>query len=558
MAKVLLPLVLGANMADNLLPIPPSQAGMSMPNPMATPDPVAIINPDQTAQNNEVKAQQTFDAAVDNRDTKQLASVYQNNPKSPVGQAALDAVNHINNTASKFQSIVEPVDKAGGPGTPAGNIAAAKQFETVKDHPQLGSALVAYLMGQKDVAFNLATGGQEKDSVEFGKDGGRFIRTTNALGQTVKVTDSQGNQLNPQQVDDLGLGYSSYESTQKAKLEVENKKARQEASQLDTQAANAWGNQADSHARLIAPLIGGIQEIKSQIPLAQWQKIIGTVNQGTSVGAGGSTSNQTIDNKQVSTTTGEGKSGGGKVGGSVGGAEGSAIGISGALQAGAETKSGQTTSGGTQTTAGATTRQDREQTLAKNKESLLAEAQAAGIKDPKQLAVLMRTFDVMAQIKQEQGDLASKYNKPSFISLIGATKLGDQQSQLEAQMLQVLHNGEQMRAYQPFYNGSMAAFKKTNTAPDFGQIESEFVNRSSDHEDISNKYATFIGDAINRNAKDAAAAAVETPSLAAAPPPAITKTKPASSVNAPAKSVAPPKISLEDIRNLHTNQLRKG
>jgi hypothetical protein len=543
-------------MADNLLPIPPSQAGMNVPDPMATPDPIAVINPDQTAQENENKAKQTFDAAVDSRDTQQLASVYKDNPTSSVGQAALDAVNHINKTGQQFKNIVDPVDQAGGPGTPAGNIAAAKQFETVKDHPQLGSALVAYLMGQKEAAFNLATGGQEKDSVEFGKDGGRFIRTTNALGQTVKVTDAQGNQLNPQQVDDLGLGYSSYESTQKAKLEVENKKARQAASQADTQAANAWGNQIDSHARLAAPLINGIQQLKTQIPLAKWQKIIGTVNQGTSVGTGGSTNNQTIGTKSLTTNSGAEAGASGAVNANVGSSENPIGGVGGKISANAATKSGVSATGTDQTIAGATSRQNREETLAKNKESMLAEAQAAGIKDPSQLALLIRTFDVMAQIKQEQGDLASTYKKPSFISLIGATKLGDQQSQLEAQLLQVLHNGEQMRAYRPFYNGSMDTFKKTNTTPDFGQIESEFINKSPEHENISNKYATFIGEALNRNAKDSLAAAEVAPATVAAPPP-TTKTPPVST-NIPNKAVAPPRLSLDTIGKLYANQLRKS
>lgn len=522
-------------------------------------NPVAVINPDQAAQDNAINQKQTYDAAVDSRDTKQLAGLYQMDPKSSVGQAALDAVNHINKTSNQFQSLVDPVEKAGGPGTPAGNIVAAKQFETVKDHPQFGSALVAYLMGQKEAAFNLATGGQEKDSVEFGKDGGRFIRTTNALGQTVKVTDAQGNSLNPQQVEDLGIGYSSYEATQKAKLEIENKKARQEASQLDTKSANAWFNQADSHARLVAPLIGEIQKLKTEIPLPVWQKIVGTVNTGTTVGTGGSTSTQNLGTKSLTTTSNESKSSNLGANANLGGSENPVGGIGGKTLVSAETKSGTTATGTDQTIAGKTSRQDREQTLAKNKESLLAEAQAAGIKDPKQLAVLTRTFDVMAQIKQEQADLASNIKKPSFVSLINTTKLGDQQSQLEAQMLQVLHNNEQLHAYQPFYNESMDSFRKTNTVPDFGQIESQFVGKSKEHENISNKYAGFINETLNRNAQDAAAASVVTNTPIAkelgTPPPENVVKKPATVKNAP---VAPPRLSLDQIGKLYANQVRKS
>lgn len=535
-------------MADNTFGAP-----LIAEAPAAYGNPLAVINPDQAAQDNEAKAKQTFDAAIDTRDTKQLASVYQSNPQSEVGQAALNAVNHINTETKKFQSVVDPIEKAGGPGTPGGNIAAAQQFGS---NPKLGSALVAYLMGQKEAAFNLATGGQEKESVEFGKDGGRFYRTTNALGQTVKVLDSENNQLTPQQVQDLGIGYSSYEATQKAKLEQENKKARQDVSQLDTQVANDWGNQADAHARLVAPLIEGVQQIKSQIPLATFKKIIGIVNSGTSVGAGGSTSEQKLGTKSATTNTGEEKSGNVGGGGSVGGGENAVGGVSAKAGASAGTKSGTSVTGSDQNISGKTARQDREETLAKNKASLLAEAQTAGIKDQKQLELLMRTFDVMAQIKQEQGDLAARLGKkPSFISMIGATKLGDQQSQLEAQMLQVLHNHEQMTAYQPFYNGSMEAFRKTGTVPDFGQIESQFVSKSKEHANVSNKYSELIGQALDRNAREVAATPVVAAAEVGLPPPASAVKKAPVAKNAP---VAPPRLSLDEIGKLYANQLKKS
>ena len=235
--------------------------------------------------------------------------------------------------------------------------------------------------------------------------------------------------------------------------------------------------------------------------------------------------------------------------------EGGSTGNIGAkIGASAGTKSGTSVTGTDQNIRGKTSRQDREDTLAKNKESLLAEAQVAGIKDPKQLAILMRTFDVMAQIKQEQGDLAAKFGKPSFLSLIGATKLGDQQSQLEAQMLQVLHNHEQMVKYQPFYNGSMEAFRKTGTVPDFGQIESQFVSKSKDHADISDKYGNLIGQALERNAKENVEIPVAVAEVGLPPPVSVIKKAPVAK-NAP---IAPPRLSLDEIGKLFANKVRKN
>lgn len=525
-------------------------------------NPLAVINPDQTVVSIDDQAKQSYDNGVQTRNKNALVDVYKNNPDSEIAKAALQATNTIAQGEEKFKDIVGPIEKAGGVGTPEGNIAAAKQYESMKDHPQWGSALVAYLMGQKDQAYNLATGGREKSAIEWGKDGGQYVRVTNGLGETVSVTDVNGNKLTPGQVQDLGIGYSSYENTQKSKLELENKQARLAQSQFDTKVSNDWANATDTHARQAASVIPGLQQIKSQIPLADYQRIMGLVNSGSTITSGGSTQNQAIGTKSKNVSTGEEKNAGinaegnigvGKLGGAEQGKGGGSIGVSGGGKAGASTSSKESVSGQQQNIAGTSTRAEQEATLAKNKESMLAEAQLRGVKNPEQLAILSRAFDVAAQIKMDQDRLLTKYEgqKPSFVSIVSATKLGDQQSQLEAQLLQTLHNNEQLQAYRQFYNSAMKGYKATSTTPDFGEIESKFVSSSPAHEQIANKYATLIGSMMDRNAKASEQNVPVANPAAGAPPPAARVVN--TSRTAP---VAPPRPSLDDLRQMYLRQQR--
>jgi hypothetical protein len=543
-------------------PVPPVISGTNAPETMGTPatggNILDVINPNQAVDENIAKQKAGYDAAVDTRDKSKLADVYQSDPSSPVAQAALDALNHIGKEEKAFTSVLDPIEKAGGPGTPGGNIAAAQQFGF---HPKYGSAIVAYLMGQKEAAYNLATGGQEKESVEFGKDGGRFYRTTNALGQTIKVKDSDGNDLTPSQVQDLGIGYSSYESTQKAKNEALTKTDRQKESNLDTKSNNTWYTFVDTSAKQTAPSLLAFQKAKGQLAPKVYAELLGIVSKGTNVTGGNSSNTQNIGTKSGNTVTHEKKGGGANVGGTVGG-EVSPIGnVGGKLNANAETGSSTTVSGTDQNLTGTSSRSERENTLQQNRQSLAAKLQATQLSATDQ-AEFLRAFDSLAQIKQSEQDLLSdpKIKKPNFISLINKTQLGDQQSQVESQILQILHNNEQMKAYLPYYNKAMESFRKTGTSPDFGEIEAAFTN-TKDHGAISNKYSNLIGQVIHRNAQNAEQATQQTinennsiPDVAKPPPVnsaiPITKTKNG--------AVAPPRLSLDMIGKLYANQLKKS
>lgn len=530
--------------------------------PLITPDaatagnPLIAINPDQAAQDSLAQQKASFDSAIDTRNKAQLASVISTDPTSPVASTALDALNHINTEEAKFKSVTDNIDKAGGPGTPGGNIAAAQQFGF---HPKLGSALVAYLMGQKEAAYNLATGGQEKDTVEFGKDGGRFYRTTNALGQTIKVLDSDGNELTPSQVQDLGIGYSSYEATQKAKLEEENKKARQDASNLNTKINNVWYGTTQTDASQVEPALKNIQKIKAQLSPKVFSELAGFLTSGTNVTSGSSSNKQDINTKNNSTVTNEKKGAGLNATAAVGGEQSKFGNLGSKANATAETGSSTTVGGTDQGLTGSSARNEIEKTLQTNKQALAAKLQLSGLGAEEQ-AQMLNAFDVMAKAKLNEQNLIAlhKGEKPSFISLISNTQLGDQQSQLEAQMLQVLHNKEQMDKYLPYYNKSMDMFRKTGTIPDFGQIESAFID-TPEHKDISKKYGDLIGQAIARNAQNAehniqnGGNPIETKG---APPP--TNAIPFQSPVARNAPVAPPRLSLDMIGKLYANNLKKS
>ena len=134
-----------------------------------------------------------------------LKNVVSKDPFDPVAETAFPTLKKLEQRYGDASKKFGAIEEAGGPNTPGGNMAAAKLWETQKDRPEWGTALIAYLSGNKAAAFNLVTGGQVKDQVSWGKDGGRYISSVNELGQPSRIIDSAGRELSKQDAEDLGI-----------------------------------------------------------------------------------------------------------------------------------------------------------------------------------------------------------------------------------------------------------------------------------------------------------------------------------------------------------------
>jgi len=460
----------------------------------------SLVNPvDISAPSaDEVIAQQRkqriadYNNAIDHPDPtgkiNQLNNVIKSDPLDPVANAAIKAKNVIQNGADKFNAWVSPIDKAGGAGTPAGNLAVAKVWETQKDHPQWGTALIAYLTGNKAAALNYVTGGQEKDNVIWGKDGGRYIATVNELGQTSKVKDASGNELSPQDVQDLGISYDSYEKTQAAENEKLTKSER--TKKLNSDVARNNENYAfwKSSDELAATTLNNIKNETANLSSAELQDAYGTLSKAVTDTVNASANKQGITTTGGSTSVKTDKSGKVSTGGKAGP---EAANISGNIAGEASTGVTSNTSNTKQDITGNTSSGGKETNISQNRETL---KQSLALKklSPAAQNAFLNAYDTYVGIVQGQANLSGK---PSFIATLQPAKLGDQQSQLEAQLLLVRHNAAQMASYKKFFNESLDDYKKTKTIPDFGELDSKFMD-TPQHKALTNDYGKAISKAF--------------------------------------------------------------
>ena len=110
------------------------------------------------------------------------------------GRALVSTAKDIQDRGFQFKTLTAPIENARTDSER--NLAAANALRNVSEQPLYGQALIAFMMGDKQTAFNLATGGVIKTEVEFAKDNGNIIEVrTNALGQPQSYFDRDLNRL---------------------------------------------------------------------------------------------------------------------------------------------------------------------------------------------------------------------------------------------------------------------------------------------------------------------------------------------------------------------------
>jgi len=92
--------------------------------PVSNVAPVVATTPDLTPS-------QQFDIAVDTRDPRKAMEVATANIGTPVAVAAVKAADLMLKGEQAFQNMIAPIEKAGGVGTPQGNIAVAEKAKEV-------------------------------------------------------------------------------------------------------------------------------------------------------------------------------------------------------------------------------------------------------------------------------------------------------------------------------------------------------------------------------------------------------------------------------------------
>lgn len=170
---------------------------------------------------------QEYDDAVDSRSPQKAMQVAASNVGTPVAFAAVKAADLMLKGEQAFKDMSDPIDKAGGLGTPKGNIAAsekAKEYFTQED-PNIRNAFVYLLTGNKAMAQAMLTGGTVTKSIVPDIDGKLIKVAKNQLGDIVDVEDSLGNKLTREEYDKRAVGRQRYEDTLSFKNQSEQQTA---------------------------------------------------------------------------------------------------------------------------------------------------------------------------------------------------------------------------------------------------------------------------------------------------------------------------------------------
>lgn len=430
-----------------------------------------------------------YDSAVAARDPKQLYGIAQEHAGTPLGDAAVHAAGIITDTSAKFKEVFDPITKAGGAGTPAGNLAIVNQWKTNADDPKWGTALLKWAMGDKAGAALQITGGDVKDNITFDNSGKRILEKVNALGQRQSVTDlATGQPISPEEYQQRGGGFSSWENTLAGKRTTEIQNSNVKALQKSNEVNNAWAATIAGQSGSIDELNSHLDRLAIDLPATQNSEILKFVS--NSMGRANSNSK----NKSMLDQWTQGS--GFTVGQTVDKSVASGMGLEGVWHF--DGKGGISDSNGNHKDFGQLAmRNTAESSSAENtanyqqtQANLMQYAKTAHLSDT-DVTKMQRALEIAHQIGNENLAMTSQYGKPLFLSLPGASSIMDKQGQIKAQALQMKFNADAMPLYQEYARQSAKDHEAINQAPNPNEMESGFT-RTPEYKALKQKYAAQI------------------------------------------------------------------
>ncbi len=448
-----------------------------------------------------------------------------------VGRALVSTAKDIQDRGFEFKTLTAPIENARTLGER--NIAAANALRNTTEQPQYGQALIAFMMGDKQAAFNLATGGVIKNTVEFAKDNGSIIDVrTNALGQVQSYFDRELNRLlTPEEYSKRGGGVSDFDRTIAGKNQEQNRAKYNQAFSEEKVANRALYSTFNTIK--LEPIQQLANELKFGLPGDVYSKMIGIGTTALGQSSNRADSSQALNQVIEGANKSEGTTVTSEVAAKLGlGREfvGKRLGIDGKYLVVKGTDIRENIDNLKQRTNSTSIANETTKNISSNLENLLTEksfqAAIAG-KSPKEQAETVQKMRAFVSLLNEAGGAVSqavdKYGKPDFISLPTAVSFADPQSQFMLQLESLRHNKDMVNAYVPFFEEAAKAYDDSKTLPIPKQIQAAFVSRPIRGE-ISNNTAKRMQEIVeadyqNRSAKQAQPTAQPATSTAPVAPP---------------------------------------
>ena len=485
-----------------------------------------------------------FNNAVDTRNQNQLLQVAQQaGTNTPVGQAALSTASTIQNRTNEFATTVKPIDAAGGAATPQGRQAIAKVFATTADQPLYGQALIAYITGNKEQAFNLWTGGVNKTSVEYANDNGNILeKVTNGLGQPVSYLDTQtGQYLSKEEYSRRGGSVSTLADTLAGKTLEANRSLYNSAFNQEKEKINNWQQTYGNLSTKIDAVNNFFGSAKTDLPPDVYAQALKTVGQSMGLANNVSKSKTDLDQLQKDASSGKGIK--------VTNEFNAKWGTNFPIGANVSLSGGKLVTEDGKSSESINNLQSRQSTDSKSAENTKNTTEtfdsiiksdrfqnALKGKSDKDKALFIQRFENALRFSNDIGNeiarTTDKFGKPSFISLPTSASFTDPQALVMTQMAQHAHNAKQIDAYGKYFKANEDMYSRTNTLPVPGAIGAAYVKRP-EFKEINATWASTIdgilaNEYVARNAANVAKAA----KAVTAAPPAVTSAVP--------QAVAPP------------------
>jgi hypothetical protein len=448
------------------------------------PAPSVTIYP--SALQDAASIKDSANSALANRDTKGLIDAAQKmGVDTPQGNATLKTAQEMQQRSNEFSSIVAPINNAKT--DPERNLAAAKALRNVSQEPLYGQALIAFMMGQKDVAFNLATGGALKTTTEYAKDNGGIIQVTvNALGQPQSYFDvEQKRVMSPEEYSKRGGSVSDIDKTFAIKSAEENRGIYNQAFRNEKIGVNKWTEAYAGLAPKLEFLDKFYRNAKTDLPPEEYAKLVGAIAQ--SVGQSSTKANNSTYFNQISDSKNK------KELLRLDAGLAAKLGIPKELVGTPFSVEGNTlksqTNGNSwdygllkQQTDSANLSSEATQNSQSTLESVITSKKfqsAISGKSPAEQASLIQQMKTAIQFGNEVGSELSKtvdqYGKPNFISLPSSASFVDSQAQAMVQLAQHKQNAEQIAAYRNHFDTNAKHYDDTKTLPVPGAIGAAYT-----------------------------------------------------------------------------------
>lgn len=453
MAEVMQPI---APPTDQLAPVVPTASG------------VPVVQP-QKAKTIDDK----YEEAAASRDPAKMMQVAKEAGNNPVGKAAMDAANIMYRTSKEFDDLVNPIAKVGGLQTREGRLKFTDTWKTVKDNPQIGTAMLEFLLGNPNARL-LVTGGVVRPTITYDDAGNQLEEHKNELGQRVKVIDVATQQeVNPEEYAKRRGGITSLGETlaRKAQLGIQESNVaefnkQQKAAGAHAAASDMFDELGSEKQRLMGELRGSdLNDQQRELIAGVGSRQVGFTQ---SVSEGQNALNQYVSNRGENVDQQTKKAAeaylqrlipGAKLG-----ADGSVTDSKGKTLSSSDLENLQKS---------ASKNLNYEQNYNQTKADLAA-SMVYGSLNLKQKQMLDRVLEIDRMIEGKRAELSKEYGSPSFLVNPSAFGITDQFARGEVQGMMTQFNAQAAKAYQSWKNDMLANYPK-GEVPTPGELENAFV-----------------------------------------------------------------------------------